>query len=779
MNSLPVSRSTSVGLAYRPVTEVDRVVRTVCSPNCMGTCGVNAHVKDDLIVRLEPADFPDAAYKRICLKGIAMATQRLHHPDRLTHPMIRNGPRGSGQWRKISWEEANAYIAERLTKVRDEYGARANAWINAIGNYGFKAYTSTARMANSMQGSYFTSLMLSGDFGGSIGLISTLGVFVASNDISEIGGAKYLLNVGRNCADTAHSEMHFIFDAQEQGLKHVVVDPRFTRTAAKSDEWVAPHPGSDIAFALGLIHVIVRDNLIDLPYVLRHTNAPFLVRRDTRALLRERDLRPGGSEAFMVWDAVSGAPTPVSEASELTLRGVWQLTAADGTALECCTSFEANWAVWQRYTAVYAQSLTGVPAEQIERVAREYATSPAAWIWLGMGPQRYYHGHLTYRAYVTLAALCGNIGKPYAGVNYMEGASFAMGIAPPPEWMSPGGKTGSTLPGTRLLEIIRDGQPYPVKSLWTAAIGFGSQTPFFKRFVEEALPQLELFAVSELVMTEAAQWADIVLPCVSYFEDDWDLVGGGENWIMQLRRRAVPPVGESRNDIEIYSGVARLMGEGEHWQIDPEQSCKELLAKNLDPRIASVDWETLKRDGVARVEVPRPYTPFRDMQFRTASGRIELYQEMFVDVGEETLDHKEPLETVREDSTYRLRLLSVKTVHSAHAQHTILPAIKEVMGDPRLEIATADALPRGIADGDWVTVFNERGRVTLQASVADHMRPGVMCITQGFWRRHFRDGHPQDLIGRVPDNPVQTRMMETNNPLLDVLCDVKRASQVT
>ena len=781
-NPVPTARVAAAdGLThpYQAVTAFDRVVRTVCSPNCMGTCGVNAYVKDDRIVRLEPATFPDPGYERICLKGIAMATQRIHHQDRLTHPMIRSGPRGSGQWRRVSWDEAFDYITDKLKHVQQQWGPKANAWISASGNYGFKAYTAAQRIANTLEGTHFTSLALSGDFAGPIGFLSTLGIPGCANDISEIGGARYLLNIGRNAADTAHSEMHFIFDAMERGMKFVMVDPRFTRTAAKADEWLSPLPGTDTALALGMIHVVVRDGLMDDAYVRRYTNAPFLVRRDTSMLLRERDLVTGGSDAFMVWDGATGSPQIAASAAEPVLRGAWQLSAADGARLDCQTGFDANWAVWQHFTPEHASTICDVPAEQIERIAREYATTSPAWIWLGAGPQRYHHGHITWRAYLTLAALCGNIGKPYAGVSLLDGPLVSMVMMPPDTWVAPGGRRGQSLPGTRLLDIIDRADPYPIKSLWASSIGLASQTPFFKRFVKETLPKLDLFAVTEQVMTEAAQYADIVLPCVSYYEDDWDLIGGAENWFVQLRRRAVPPLGESRNDMDIFRGVAERMGQGEHWQLDPEQSCRDYLAQHPDPRIQAVDWEVLRRDGVARVSVPRPYTPFQDLRFPTPSGRIELYQEMFVDVGEAVLGYKGPLEDAADAaSPYRLRFITFKHVHSTHSQHTILPAIQEVVGEPRLEIAPADAAVRGIEDNDWVVVFNDRGRFVVRAVCTPAVRPGTVALPQGFWKRHFKSGHPSDL-GHIPDNAVQSRLMETNYPIWDVLCDVSKEVSTT
>ncbi|MET0985648.1 MAG: molybdopterin-dependent oxidoreductase [Steroidobacteraceae bacterium] len=762
-------------MSSQPITTFDRVVRTVCSPNCLGTCGVNAFVKDDRIVKLEPAAFPDPGYERICLRGIAMATQRIHHPDRLTHPLIRVGERGEKRWRQATWDEAFDYIVGKLTAIASEHGWRSNAWIKGSGNYGFRSSTSTPRAVNCLGGTLFSYFGLTGDFAGMAGYHAILGEFARSNDISEVTGARYFLSAGRNVADAAHSEMHFLFDAMEQGCKFVMVDPRFTRSAAKADEWVAPRPGTDTALVLGMIYVIVTEGLMKEDYVLAHTNGAFLARKDTGALLRERDLKVNGSHEYMVWDRAVGGAVRVSDAREPALRGDWTFVDVDGNSVECQTAFSANWAEWKVFTPEHAASLCEVPADQIRHVAREYATAHPAWIWLGLGPQRYHHGHITARAWVTLATLCGNIGKPYAGVSIYDAPNLALVMTQPPEWLAPGGKRGHSLPGTSMVEIIASQQPYPIKSLWLSSYGFATQSPLFKRFIQEALPQLDLFVVSEQLMTAAAEYADIVLPCVSYYEDDWDLVGGGENWFMQLRRRAIPPVGESKGDYDICKELCERLGQGADWQLDPEESCRMILATHPDLRIRAVDWETLRRDGVARVPVERPVTPFRDMKFKTPSGRIEIYQEQFADIGEAVLVHKEQIESRLSPRAqeFPLNLITYKHPHSTHSQHMMLPYIRELMPEPRLELAPADAGARGISDGEVVRAFNDRGSFTVKVRVSETVRTGTAAIAEGWWPRDFIDGHPS-FLGHIPKNAAQDRIAETNYPIWDVLCEVKR-----
>jgi len=777
-----------------PGTRPDRVVRTVCSPNCEACCGVNAFVKDDRIYKLEPAAFPEEHHRRICLRGISMAVQRLHHPDRLQWPLKRAGARGEGKWVRVSWEEALDDIAARLRRIAEADGARANAFMTMTGNYGFKSMTAAPRIANSLQATLFTNHGMMGDLAAMMGYLPTLGVPTVANEHSDLPHARYVLVLGRNPADTAHSEMHYLFDALENGAKLCAVDPRFSRTAAKADEWVGLRPGTDAAFVIGLLNVLVAEGLIDEDYVRRHTNAPFLVKPDGR-LLRQREIAGGAKnnpttradaspgtagtpgDDFVVWSASLAQPVSsrAETAADAALTGSYAVRLADGSTAECRTAWDLMREVWAPYTPEHVASVCEIPGAQVRRVAREYATTRPAWIWLGAGLQRYHHGHLAHRAAITLAALTGNIGRDYAGVNCIDGALFQLWYFAPEAWLAPGGRTGTRMPGTRMLETIANGDPYPVKSLWLQAYGFGTQAPNFDRFVREALPKLELFVVTEQVMTGAAEYADYVLPCVSYFEDDEELVAGATDWYLQLRRRAVPPVGESRNDYEIFGAIAARFGEGEHWSMSARDVWRYVLDQHRNPLFASVDTATLERDGVVAIDIPRPHTPFRDLLFPTPSGRIELYTESLLPFGEQVLLFREQLESTRSPKAarYPFTLMSHKHVHTAHSQHTGLPWIRELIPEPRLEINPGDAAARGIADGDWVRVYNDRGRMVVRALVNPGIKPGTLAIPQGWWRKHFREGHYAEL-GHVVINPAQDAIIETNYPVWDVLVDVRR-----
>ncbi|MFM7785769.1 MAG: molybdopterin-dependent oxidoreductase, partial [Gammaproteobacteria bacterium] len=199
----------SIRIAPGSITP-DRIVRSVCSPNCTGSCGIDVSVKDGRILKVEPADFPDPRYKRICLKGISMAMQRVDHEGRLRYPMLRKGERGGGQWQRISWDDAFDYLAEKLDGIGRRYGPEANAWISMTGNYGILSMMLSSRVANCLGGTAFTNLGIMGDLGANMGFLPTLGVHQESNEWPDVVGSKLIILFGKNIADTAHSDIHFV-----------------------------------------------------------------------------------------------------------------------------------------------------------------------------------------------------------------------------------------------------------------------------------------------------------------------------------------------------------------------------------------------------------------------------------------------------------------------------------------------------------------------------------------------------------------------------------------
>ena len=253
------------------------------------------------------------------------------------------------------------------------------------------------------------------------------------------------------------------------------------------------------------------------------------------------------------------------------------------------------------------------------------------------------------------------------------------------------------------------------------------------------------------------------------------LVAGGEHWYLQLRERAIPPVGESRNDYEIFQDLAQRMGHGEHWQMSNEEVCRYVMENHGDPVISRISFDDLKRDKVARVEIERPYVPFGDHHFPTPSGRIELYTEQLLPYDEGILVYREPLESARTElaKQFPLVLISPKHVHSAHSTHTQLPWIREQLPEPKLEIHPQDAAARGIEEGDVLRIYNERAEFKTHATISEGVKQGMVSVPQGYWQGNFIEGHPAHL-GHIVRSEAQEAIIETNYPVWDILVEVEK-----
>ncbi|HEX6130615.1 MAG TPA: molybdopterin-dependent oxidoreductase, partial [Actinomycetota bacterium] len=285
---------------------VDRVVRTTCSPNCTGSCGQLAFVRDGRIVKIQQAaDYPDPVYSpRGCMKGLSYHLQ-VYGPDRVMHPLIRTGERGSGEFREATWEEALDHVASELRRIGETHGYDAIHVFGQVPGSGYVHKGANYRAAAVLGMSHGTSFDYNGDL--PMGMPITFGVQNAEHEAKDWANSRFLLIVGANPLETRIPDAHFLFDAAAKGARLVVVDPVFSATASKADTFVRIRAGTDAAFALGIARVIERDGLADERFLRDYTDAPLLVRADTGVRLREADIVPGGAtDRFAVWDEASG-----------------------------------------------------------------------------------------------------------------------------------------------------------------------------------------------------------------------------------------------------------------------------------------------------------------------------------------------------------------------------------------------------------------------------------------------------------------------------------------
>lgn len=776
--------------------EHDKVVRVVCAPNCVGSCGINAFVKDDVIVKVEPADFPDKNYNRICLRGISNAMQRVYSADRVKYPMKRVGERGSGQWERISWDAAMDLIYEKMSHNIATYGPASNAWIGMTGSYSAIVQLYATMMAMTYEGTAFTNFGIMGDNACNMGFLPPLGVQQDASAWEDMVGSKTIIMFGCNYSETNMQEMHFLFDAQEAGAKVVVVDPRFSRTASKADWWIPIRPGTDAALICGMMNHVVSNKKYDEGYIRANTVGAFLVDPATGKFVRQ-------GEDYLVWDSTAGKAVPVQALADdlkpaypsvkvsgeipagakvpetAALLGSYQVSVG-GATVAAKPSFQLLVESLDAYTPEKASAICEVPAADIIKLAEMYVNDTPARLHVSQGTNRYWNGHLPTRAAIQLAAICGNIGKPHANINWAGGTLmkilFGVGLPAVQPYKDHFSKT---IPGTQWMDSVASQQPYPIKMLWVNAYGWGTQGPEMTKLKNEVLPQLDFVVVAEQVMNAGAELADLVLPVSTNYEEPFDLITAWSNMYVQVREQAVSQMYESKTDYQIGQMLAERFGilDKTSWKLDiKDYYRKNIIEANVAPEFNSIDFDELVKKKVVSANYPEKYVAFESMRFNTPSGKIELYTEDLVPFGEQLAVHYEPYEGNRnaKASKYPLTFMNCRTVYTTHSQHVNLDWIRELIPEPWLEISPQDASARGIATGDVIEVFNDRGSYKVKALITSEIKPGCVNQRQGWWPKHMVAGHYGTLL-HMELNPAQDAISETNFAPYDNLVEIKKA----
>jgi anaerobic dimethyl sulfoxide reductase subunit A len=744
-----------------------RVVRTACPAHCArNACGINATVEGGRVIKLGPADFPDPDLRRVCLRGLS-TLQSLYHPDRIKYPLKRAGERGEGKWQRISWDEALDTIAARLTGIAGEHGARSVGFVMGgpgSGNVKFGAYT---RFCSLFQGTRVSAW----GYGDSAGPCATTAMYGAHAPEGFIAGAaepKLDIAWGTNPGESAPFRMRELLDHKQQGARLVVIDPVFTVTAGKADEYLRIRPGTDAALALGMMNVILAEGLEDGDFLRQYTVAPFLVRRCNGRFLREDDADPAVAiEAgdYLVWDTVSGGPRPVEEDGVVpALTGSYEVNDA-----ECTTAYQLLKDLIAEYPPQRASEISDIPVETIRRLAVAYGTCKPANIHTDNGLGRTYHGDLTFRAVCTLAALVGNTTVPGAGGHRRMSLNWDAFLNPDPE------RAYSRMGILNTYPAVLEEKPYPLKAMFFAFTNFVNQCANSNRIIDEMFPKLEFIVDTALFMDDTARYADIVLPVCTFLEFS-DLVNGPPPFL-QLQEKVIEPLHESRSDVTILTDLAKRLGFGEYFD-KTEEEFIDLLLDSGHASVAGIDVARL-RQGPAQINSPAPSseTPAKPAKgrFRTASGRVEFYVERLKPLGEELPLYREPLESARVPEAKRRPLVYVQ-VHSRfrhHSSYANIPWLRELNPEPLVDIHPEDAAVRNIADGDEVTVASLRGRVRLKAKINQGVQPGVINISQGWWFDDFAEGGHNTLTHDTI-NPAQDAIYEPNMAFNDVLVEVEK-----
>lgn len=611
---------------------------------------------------------------------VARYLEREYSPARLLHPLRRTGAKGEGRFSPISWEEALAEIADKLTSISEQSGPESILPYSYAGTMGLlNGSGMDRRFFHRLGASRLDRTICSA--AGVEGLTDALGVRYGVEP-EQFRHAKLIIAWGANILGTNVHLWPFIVEARRNGAKFYTIDPHRNRTGNLSDRHYAIHPGTDAALALAMMHVILSEGLEDRAYVAEHT----LGIEELRARVRP-------------------------------------------------------------WTPQRASELTGLPAEDIAELAREYATTRPAAIRLNYGVQRSERGAMSVRTIALLPALTGAWRDTGGGVQLSTYQAFQLNRAglerADLQLASPLRREARILNMTELGRILTqvgtqvDGPQ--VKALVVYNSNPAAIAPD-QHAVRRGLRRDDLFTVVlEQFQTDTADFADIVLPVTTFLEHT-DLYCAYGHYYLQLARPALEAPGETLPNTEIFRRLAALMGFDDPCFRDTDDDMLRTLLDTDHPFLDGLTLDRLDAEHSIRLKIGDPFLPFANGGFGTPSGKCEFHAE--------TLGYEPPVESRLGDaslsSRFPLEMISPKNDDSMNSTFGYRP--DNDAQTATLKLHPADAGPRAIATGDAVRVFNDRGQCMLRAEVSGTIARGVVAVPSTRWPKLAADGNTVNML---------------------------------
>lgn len=649
-----------------PAPVIPTGIPTTCEL-CPNKCSVIAMVKDGRIQKLNPNPENPKSRDMLCARGNA-AIQQVYDPDRLKQPLIRAGARGEGKWRPVSWDEAWDYTAKKLTEIKEKHGPQGTLWSSTEG----------------FQEVFFKNL---GQAFGSPNILRHPSLCLASVNLAysmtfgtvpsfDLLNADYVIMAGANRFESiiTPDTMDLIGGVMERKAKLVYLDPRFTVTASKADEWHPIRPGTDLAFILAMIHVIVKEERHDKAFVEGFTLGFAQLAEHVKPCTPEWAERETGIPARDIVRIArafaDSAPRAVFYAGR---RSSWNQN--DFQMRRAQAILNAIIGNWDRQGGM-------VPNQKVPK--GEYLFLP----W----------------------------DDPKAGrVDEVE-KNFPLAAA----------KDGVYLP---LRENVLKGQPYPVKGWMVYKQDPLNSVPDQGRTMK-MLEQMDFVGVVDIAMSDTAWYADVVLPESHYLErtDPIEVMPG--IWpAAVLRQQVVKPLHDTKPCLEIVQGLAKRLGLSDYFDYTIDQwveaEAKELPVPN--------GLEHMKKHGVVAFSEPK-YGATRkpDHRFVTKSGKIELYSERLQEAGHDPLPaYSAPAQP--QSGQFRMVLGRKATI--THAGLTQLPWLHEHNPENDLWIHPEPAERLGVRSGDLLEVASSVGRVRIKARVTEEIRPDCVFMLHGFGKK--------------------------------------------
>ncbi len=746
-----------------------------CTVNCTSRCHLRARVKDDRIWGVVPGDMPGRDdYANACLRSMALGQRTQNEDERVMYPMKRTGERGSGEFERITWEQAISEIAERMEATKEQYGPQSCGFYSFTGNLAKLSWEAPTRFAGTYGATTFDIEGIMGDHGASMGMTLTFGTNRGAHDTRDYMNSKMVVLWGRNVADTHTSEYRYLVKAHENGAKIVVVDPRLCSSAAIADQWIPIRPQTDPALALGMMNVIISRDLHAKDWLVKNSNAPFLVKESDGTFLMSGE---GEEAVWLVWDEATQSAQPYNaEGVTGALSGTFDV---DGEA--CRTAFDHLVDEVSKYTLEYTSEITGLDPEVIETFAMEYINAQPAGIRMGQGMQRVYNSHSPFRTVAVLAAVAGYIGVEGGGASHAGGTASIRsipGVTVPAfnydDWADTGENAANLIKSSTLYEQIESGDPYPIDFMWFANSNFVNMSPDANRIIEKVLPNISTIVTVDPYWTWTAKYSDYVLPACNYWEK-WDFLDRSP-WVF-FGSPAVTPAGESKSDVEIMSLLAKEVGLEQYWSKTDEEWVRSFVNPE-HPAWEGFDFDQAVADGIwGRPDgIYDSQIVYADGVFPTPSTKFQIYNDELVEFGEEVPCYKPMLEDPAGElgASYPLVFIQYHDRLNVHTQHILVDSLRAVQSEPTLQMNPVDAEARGIADGDVVSIWNDRGSCKMKVFLTEGIVPGVVATQSGWTPDYTIEGNYQELT-HLTLNPTEEFISQTCTAFYDVLVEVEKA----
>lgn len=628
---------------------------------CFNKCGLIARVEDGVVRKLDPNPHYLKSRGMLCARGNA-GIRQLYDPNRLKYPMLRKGARGEGKWQRLTWDQALDLAAEKLKSLGERY-TRCGTVFNA----GTDTQSTFVHRFAEAYGSYNnisheSNCLISRNRA----FLDTFGVV----PIPDTLNCRYLLMAGANRFEALVTPDSIdIMTAMEAGSRLVVLDPRFTKTAALADEWHPIKPGTDMAFFLALAHVLIAEEIYDRDFVAKRTHG---------------------------FDRLAKHVRP----------------------------YTPEWA--EKECEISAADIRNM-ARGLAKAA------PAAMVYPGRRSSDYEDSTQIRRSMAIVNALLGNWDQKGGLTLPRKIKTGSIPLEAPfydsnPEDRVDAGRASMMFPEEGSFKHTRDavieGKPYPVKG-WFNYKTNPMQTGANRKKTMEMFSKLEFAICVDITMSDTAWVSDLVLPAPSYLErqDPMSSFQGSSACSgIVMRDPVVPPMFESRPVFWIVKQLAKRLGLSEYFEFSIEDYRKAQLKKL--PQVA----QALAKEGVYN-DVGPTHSRHGDQAFRSASGKIELFVDRYIKHGVDPMPVYHPPKPVPPG---KFRLVVGRNAYISQSSSTNNVLLCELEPENTLWIHPKAAEKLGIVQGQRVEVTSPVGSQHIKARVTEETRPDTVYMDSGF-----------------------------------------------